>query len=315
MKKGKLSSALATLQEQFSLLDWTYHDLPVSGQNEKMYRWPGDPSEDLLICVHKSNGTQEMFHRHDFFYFNYTYKGQYETLSYKYDRQITIHERELYAGQPFAGHALCVHDNHETIIIGVLIQRETFFRSFLPMLSASTKLFRFFLDPSTNHFSEEYIHIKVEDDCAVRSLLEMMVIEYANKQPDTQDILKPLALAYLMQIARQYTLENAEPAPNTLSESIVHYMSEHIDTVSLKEIAARFSYHPNYVSTMMRKELGKSFSEILLRLRMDRATILLKGTNLSIEEVALMLGYSNSSNFHKAFKAYYGASPREYMSP
>ena len=29
-------------------------------------------------------------------------------------------------------------------------------------------------------------------------------------------------------------------------------------------------------------------------------------------EIALMLGYSNSSNFYKAFREYYGVSPREY---
>lgn len=45
---------------------------------------------------------------------------------------------------------------------------------------------------------------------------------------------------------------------------------------------------------------------------MERADILLKGTNLSIEEISLMLGYSNSSNFYKAFREYYHTSPREY---
>lgn len=109
-----------------------------------MYCWPGPEQENILICVHKSDGVQELFHRHDFFYFNYTYKGEYDSLSYKYDNQITIREGELYAGQPFAGHALCVHDNQETIIIGVLIRRETFFRSFLPLLSADSGLFHFF---------------------------------------------------------------------------------------------------------------------------------------------------------------------------
>ena len=65
-----------------------------------MYCWPGPEQENILICVHKSSGVQELFHRHDFFYFNYTYKGEYDSLSYKYDHQITIRERELYAGQP-----------------------------------------------------------------------------------------------------------------------------------------------------------------------------------------------------------------------
>jgi YesN/AraC family two-component response regulator len=46
---------------------------------------------------------------------------------------------------------------------------------------------------------------------------------------------------------------------------------------------------------------------------MDKAVILLKGTTLSIEEIAAMLGYSNHSNFYKAFKEYYGKTPREYI--
>lgn len=307
------ASAIEKLQEQFSELDWSYHDFPVGSQNEKMYRWPGCPDEDILICVHKSSGVQELFHRHDFFYFNFTYKGQYDSLSYKYDNKITIREGELYAGQPFAGHALCVHDNHETTIIGLLIQKETFFRSFLPMLSGNSKLFHFFLDPTTNQFSDEFIHFKIEDDCNIRVLLEMMLVEYAYKQEDTQGILKPLALSFLMQVARQYAHSQPEPVCEKLSDRILQYMSEHTDTVTLKEIAAHFSYHPNYVSTLLRRETGCSFSEVLLSQRMDRAVTLLKGTTLSIEEIAAILGYSNSSNFYKAFHTYFRATPREFV--
>lgn len=47
---------------------------------------------------------------------------------------------------------------------------------------------------------------------------------------------------------------------------------------------------------------------------MNRTLILLKGTNLSIEEIALILGYSNSSNFYKAFRERFQMSPREYLT-
>ena len=46
---------------------------------------------------------------------------------------------------------------------------------------------------------------------------------------------------------------------------------------------------------------------------MDRAVILLKGTDLSVEEIAAMLGYSDTSNFYKAFRDFYGKTPREYL--
>lgn len=142
----------------------------------------------------------------------------------------------------------------------------------------------------------------------------MMVIEYANKQEDTQAVLKSLALSFLLQVARQFVQANQTSPSENLSEKIVQYISEHFDNVTLKDIARHFSYHPNYVSTLLHRELGKSFSEILLKQRMNRAVILLTGTNLPIEEIAVLLGYSNSSNFYKAFQEYFKYSPREYIA-
>lgn len=142
----------------------------------------------------------------------------------------------------------------------------------------------------------------------------MMVIEYANKKEDTQDILKPLVLAFLTQVARQYAAENPVEESSRLSDKIVQYISEHPDTVTLKELGSRFSYHPNYISTLLHRETGKSFSELLTQQRMERAAVLLRGTALPIEEIAFMLGYSNSSNFYKVFREYYGLSPREYTT-
>lgn len=44
------------------------------------------------------------------------------------------------------------------------------------------------------------------------------------------------------------------------------------------------------------------------------AVSLLKGTTLSVEEIAAMVGYTNNSNFYKAFREYYHQSPRQYFS-
>lgn len=308
-----LSSAMDALGEQFAKRDWKYLDVPPGSPKEKMYAWPGDPQEEIMICVHKGPDIQEMFHRQDFFFFNFAYQGDYGALSYKYDNHITVHEGECYIGQPFAGYALYAHGEAEIIIIGVLVRKDTFFKTFLPVLSADPKLFRFFLEPQTNEYAEEFIHLAFEDDFSVRTLLEMMVIEYANPREDTQTILRPMVLTLFMQVARQYRQSAPMPDDETLSGKIIRYMNEHTEGVSMKDIAKHFSYHPNYISTLLRRETGKSFSEILLAQRMDRAVILLKGTNLPISEIALMLGYTNSSNFHKAFRAYYHCSPREYV--
>ena len=89
-------------------------------------------------------------------------------------------------------------------------------------------------------------------------------------------------------------------------------MGDHSDVVTLKDIAAQFHYHPNYISALLHRETRRKFSEILLEKRIERAVLLMKNTPLSIEEIAAMLGYSNHSNFYKAFKEYYGVTPREF---
>ena len=307
-----LNQAIEILQEQFYTLDWTYHDYPVKDKSEKMYTWPGDPLEEIIICVHKSSGMEELFHRHDFFFFNYTYKGQYESLSHKYDNKITIRENELYAGQPSAGHALYAHDNAETIIIGILIQKETFFHSFLPLLTANFSLLHFLLDPRVNSSSDGFIHFKLEETCHILQLIEIMVLEYSAKREDTQNVLKPLVLSFLTLIARQYSHQN-KTEHEKLSDRIVQYISEHVDTVTLKDLSRHFPYHPNYLSNLLSQKTGKTFSQIKLEQRMNKSLVLLNNTTLSISEIALMLGYSNSSNFHKDFREYYQLSPREYV--
>ena len=78
MGREKLESAIETLKGQYFSLSWVYQDVTANHKQEKMLRWPGPPEDDILIVVHQCGGEQEPFHHHDFFYFNFTYKGEYD---------------------------------------------------------------------------------------------------------------------------------------------------------------------------------------------------------------------------------------------
>lgn len=314
MKDKRLLAAIDKLADIFDHIDWKYIEAPPGSNLEKTELWPGEPDEDVMICVYKGHHINKLFHRQNFFFFNFAYQGDYGALSYHFDNRIVVHQGECYIGQPGAGYTPNGRSEQEIIIIGVLIQKEAFFKTFFHALSANRKMFQFFLAPQTDEYSDEYIHLKFDDEYTIRCLLELMVIEYGNKTDDTQHILKPLVLSLFMQIARQYTKTEAPDKEETLCEKIVKYISEHYDTATLSGIAAKFSYHPNYISSLLSKETGKKFSEILLEQRMERAANLLVATELSVEDIAYMLGYSNSSNFYKAFRGYYHTSPREYQN-
>ena len=316
MKKDRLLElAINKLGRDWSeQLNWEFRDVVIDGKPDKMSQWQGDPNDDIMVVVFKGDHISEPFHRQDFFFIDYAYHLDYNALSAKFDNLVTVREGDCYIGQPFSGYALRGESSGDDIImVGVHIKKEAFFREYLPALSMDADMFRFFLNPHTDKFSDEFIHLSFEKTSPIRSLLELMVIEYADRKEDTQLILKPMLLSLFMYIARRYRLEKAETPSSSLLDSIVQYIGSHPETVTLGEVATHFSYHPNYVSTLLHKELGKTYSEIVLEKRMDRAVILMKGTNLSIEEIAAMLGYGNHSSFYKAFKAHFGKSPREYM--
>lgn len=313
-KKRMLSLAIDKLGKEFDSLDLTFYPMNTVNPTDVTSYWPGTDEEDVLICVFNGEEIHEPFHRQDFFFINYAYKNSYNALSEKYNNLITINEDECYIGQPFSGYALRKDkDSENVIIIGVLIRKDSFFREYLPTVYTDSDLFRFFINPQTDKFSDEFIHLPVTKDHAIRSLLEMMVMEYADRKEDTQRILKSMLQTLLLEIARRYRIEKTGTAPKSVSEQILDYMGDHSDVVTLKDIAIHFNYHPNYISALLHRETGRKFTEILLEKRMGRAVLLMRNTTLSIEEISAMLGYNNHSNFYKAFKEYYGVTPREYI--
>lgn len=57
-----------------------------------------------------------------------------------------------------------------------------------------------------------------------------------------------------------------------------------------------------------------SFAEILDDMRLSLALECLKGTNMTTEHIAELIGYDNATNFRRAFKRWTGKTPREYRT-
>lgn len=94
---------------------------------------------------------------------------------------------------------------------------------------------------------------------------------------------------------------------------VIAYLDENIDKdIGHEAIANRHRIHPGYLSRLFKKEMGETLSEYLLRIKIERAAVLLKDGRYKVGEIAVMVGYSASSYFSIMFKKHTGCSPREY---
>ncbi len=99
MKSELLEESIIKLGKDFDEIEWKYLKIEPGDKREKTQLWPGRDDEDVMICVYKGKEMLELFHRQNFFFFNFAYQGDYSALSYLNNNRITIHENECYIGQ------------------------------------------------------------------------------------------------------------------------------------------------------------------------------------------------------------------------
>jgi AraC-like DNA-binding protein/ligand-binding sensor protein len=82
--------------------------------------------------------------------------------------------------------------------------------------------------------------------------------------------------------------------------------------ISLKEIADVSGLSAPYFSTIFKDEMGENLSNYLNRLRVEKASSMLKETDSSISGISVACGFEDQSWFSKVFKCYTGFSPSKY---
>ena len=230
-----------------------------------------------------------------------------------------LHQGEVLLFQPYVAHSLLPHATAGDSILSGRIRKELIFHSLLPLMPKHEALLHFFLSPLSGSPADAHKYLILSGDdvlnASMHSVFEILILEYVNMLPG-YDTLLDSALSMLFSLfSRCYCADNFKN-PSSQSEilidNILKYLSRNCATATLKDVAEKFNYHPNYLSTILQKETGKTFSELIREFRLKRACTLLQYSLLPIEEIAVLVGYPHSSNFYKTFKKEYHISPHQY---
>lgn len=82
--------------------------------------------------------------------------------------------------------------------------------------------------------------------------------------------------------------------------------------LSLKAQAAELGVNASYLSTLFKKETGKTLTEYVNGKRIEQAVFLLNSTRLQVQTIAQHCGISDVNYFTRLFKATLGKTPKEY---
>ena len=110
-------------------------------------------------------------------------------------------------------------------------------------------------------------------------------------------------------LVRRHALGKFSPV---VQKSILIINADLSADVSPSSLAKTQGVSLEYLSTVFRKETGKTLTEYIRERRIEYAEYLLKTTNLQIQTVALHCGILDAQYFSKLFKAQIGQTPLQY---
>jgi len=82
--------------------------------------------------------------------------------------------------------------------------------------------------------------------------------------------------------------------------------------ITLKEASSHFSYSANHFGFLFKEQVGISFNDYVVSLRMDKARELLQLNGLKVYEIADLVGYRSLTYFSRVFKETFGMTPGDY---
>jgi AraC-like DNA-binding protein len=115
-----------------------------------------------------------------------------------------------------------------------------------------------------------------------------------------------------LRTALQRFLEGASQEPRRAPPPWVDTMTQRLGTdatLRIGDLAAEARRHPSWAGSAYRRATGEGFQETAARLRVERATRLLRETSQALSLVALEAGFCDQSHMNRTFSRLLGRSP------
>jgi YesN/AraC family two-component response regulator len=110
-------------------------------------------------------------------------------------------------------------------------------------------------------------------------------------------------------LVRKHSTKSYSPV---VQKTVLIIDSDLSANISLGSLAKKQNISSGYLSTVFKKETGKTVSEYVRIKRMKHAMHLLATTNIQVQMVASYCGIMDVQYFSKLFKRHTGKTPTEY---
>lgn len=153
-----------------------------------------------------------------------------------------------------------------------------------------------------------------DEDGKVERLVAEAVEEYSQKQDGYIAYIRCLLIKLLILTMRRIGRVEESDASDPVRQAAEHVREHYRSPLTVSQLAAQQGYSASWLSRKFSQEMGMGYSEYVQRVRISHSCSLLESTQLSVGEIAAMVGYEDQKFFNQVFRRILNLTPREYRS-
>ncbi len=254
------------------------------------------------------------WHSTEYFELFYCYSGSCPV--HFENETLTLHAGSLLILAPGIVHATpCYAD--DAVLFITHIRSSSFEQVFWNQLRQGGLMERFFRQALNHQKHAAYLLFETGVDPDIEGLLSRVYGEYSAPMSYTAQMLNALMSEFFILLLRRY--EGTVRLPRTEKfywrheySAILTYIEQHYQEAQLDEIAQKFNYSRRQIGRIVEQTTDESYSRLIIRLRMEKAAVLLR-RGVSPANAAVAVGYQNLSSFYRAFSDYHGCTPKQLV--
>ncbi|MDY2812347.1 MAG: 2-isopropylmalate synthase [Dorea sp.] len=128
------------------------------------------------------------------------------------------------------------------------------------------------------------------------------------------DIIRASIEALIVAVNKIEELGSANVCTDARMIEIMNYVQANYIDITLDDLAEKFYLSKPYLSKYIKEKSGMTFGELVKKIRMKKAKALLKSSNMTVENIALSVGYQNVEHFNRLFKKAYNMTPMQFRN-
>lgn len=275
------------------------------------------PNEELkkskFIIRKKHHNLNTPMHRHEYMEIVYVLEGQINMNVEGND--IIMEKGNICIMDKNVKHSNKPLDKND-IAVNILLTSEVFDTVFMHLLSDDNCMSNFIINSfyATNKV-KRCIVCDIEENSFLENVLINLICEYFSDSIRCQGKINGCLLLLFTELSRGLSDDeriSITKKHSKIKSNIMEYLQKEYKNTNLLKAAEYFHFHPNYLSSLVKKEFGKNFKELLGDIRMIEAGKLLRTTDIKINIILENVGYSNEAYFYRQFKKKYNTTPYEY---